>query len=201
MTAVPRVIPLSGERIGVVGAGATGRAIAAAFARAGARVAVFDPDPDGLAVVSYRVALDLDAIGADPAAAANLIPVDTVAAAATADLVFEAAPEEPGLKRRLCAQLGLLARAEAIVVSVSKSLGLAEVVADSPRPGRLLAIHWWEANAGEGLVEVIEGEETEPAAAERLIRLLEATGKTTIRLGPEVHRVTGDRLVPSRGKE
>jgi len=53
----------------------------------------------------------------------------------------------------------------------------------------------------EGLVEVIEGEETEPAAAERLIRLLEATGKTTIRLGPEVHRVTGDRLVPSRGKE
>lgn len=171
-------------RIGVIGAGATGRAIAATFARAGATVAIFDPEPDGLAVVPYRVALELDAIGADPAAATNVVPVTTVAAAAAADVVFEAAPEELEPKRRLCAQLALLAPAEAILATVTTTLTVTEVAAISVRPERLVGTHWWESTMGEGLVEVVEGDETDPAVAELLTEMLEAAGRPTFRTGP-----------------
>jgi 3-hydroxyacyl-CoA dehydrogenase len=71
------------------------------------------------------VALELDAIGADPAAARSVFPVDTVLATAQADLVFEAAPEDLATKRGLCATLGLLAPA-AIVATVTERLSAAE---------------------------------------------------------------------------
>lgn len=184
-------LPHSQLRVGVVGAGATGRGIAAAFARAGARVAVFDPDPDPLSVVSYRVALELDALGADPAAARSVFPVDTVLATAQADIVFEAAPEDLATKRGICATLGLLAP-KAIVATVTERLTVAEVATATPRPGNLLGTHWWDSVAGSGPVEVVSASATEPAVAERMEALLEEAGKSVVRLvGDQAHPPTG----------
>lgn len=167
-------------RVGVVGAGATGRGIAVAFARAGAGVAVFDPDPDPLSVVSYRVALELAALGADPALARSVFPVDTVSAAAQADLIFEAAPEDLATKRGLCATLALLAPAEAVVATVTEKLTVAEVATASPRRGRLLGTHWRDSIGGTGLVEVVATEASEPAAVRRLIDAIEGAGKPVV---------------------
>jgi 3-hydroxyacyl-CoA dehydrogenase len=184
-------LPHSQLRVGVIGAGRTGRGIAAAFARAGARVAVFDPDPDPLSVVSLRVALELDALGADPAAARTVFPVDTVLAAAQADLVFEAAPEDLRTKRGLCATLGLLAPT-AIVATVTERLTVEEIATATARPGRLLGTHWWDSVAGTGPVEVVSAPRTDPAVAERLEALLEGAGKSVVRLvGDRAHPPTG----------
>jgi 3-hydroxybutyryl-CoA dehydrogenase len=184
--------PHSQLRVGVIGAGRTGRGIAAAFARAGACVAVFDPDPDPLSVVSLRVALELEALGADPAAARAVFPVDMVrSAAAGADLVFEAAPEDLRTKRGLCATLGLLAPT-AIVATATERLPVAEIATATARPGRLLGTHWWDSVAGTGPVEVVAAPRTDPAVAERLEALLEEAGKSVVRLvGDRAHPPTG----------
>lgn len=152
-------------RVGVVGAGKVGREIAGAFARAGAAVAVYDPDPDRLSVVPYRIALELDAIGADPAAADSVVPVASLAAVATAELIFEAAPEELGLKRMLCTQLGLLAPPASFLATVTRNLPVAEIAVASPRPDRFLGLRWSPP-------EIVPAEMTDPAAADRLAELL-----------------------------
>jgi 3-hydroxyacyl-CoA dehydrogenase len=157
-------------RVGVIGAGAAGRRLAGAFARAGATVAVYDPEPDRLSVVPYRIALELDAIGADPAAADRVVPVATLAAAACAELVLEAAPEELALKRMLCAQLGLRAPAAAVVATVTSTLGVAEIAVASPRPDRFLGIDLSPPPAEAAVL--IPAEMTDPAAVDRVAGLL-----------------------------
>jgi 3-hydroxyacyl-CoA dehydrogenase len=166
-------------RVGVVGAGAVGREIAGAFARTGAAVAIYDPDPDRLSVVPYRIALELDAIAADPAAADNVVPVASLAAVATAELIFEAAPEEPALKRMLCATLGMRAPSAAILATATTTLSVAEIAAASPRPDRFLGLHW--PPPGAEPVELIAAEMTDPAVVDRLVELLTVAGQTVTR--------------------
>ncbi len=175
-------------RVGVVGAGAAGRAIAGAFARSGAAVATYDPDPDRLSVVPYRIALELEAIGADPAAADNVVPVASLAAVATAELIFEAAPEDRALKRMLCTQLGLLGPPAAILAAVTTTLPVAEIAVASTRPDRFLGLRWRPLPGTEHVaiepIEVVATEMTDPAVVDRVAELLTAVGRPVVRVGP-----------------
>ncbi len=96
-------------RIAIVGAGSMGSGLAALFARQGFAVALIDPVDGALAWADAAITRQLTAVGAEVAAVrARIAPSPELAAAASADLVIEAAPERLELKQCLFAELDAL---------------------------------------------------------------------------------------------
>src|SRR3954447_21633052 len=91
MAATPQVE----GRAAVIGGGLMGHGIAQVLALAGMDVVVHDPVPEALASVRDRIAANLAALGvADKATRRVALEPNLEAAVATADWVFEAAPED-----------------------------------------------------------------------------------------------------------
>jgi 3-hydroxybutyryl-CoA dehydrogenase len=171
---------VAGLRVGVLGAGLMGSGIAAVFAAAGADVAVHDPDPERLAALR----------GVDGVRAVSS-PAD---AAAGADLVIEAAPEDLALKRELFAALDAAAPAAAILATNSSAISTGEIASAATRPERVVGTHWWNPPGLVDLVEVIEAEATSAATVERTIAILRAVGKAPVHVRRDLPGFVGNRL-------
>jgi 3-hydroxybutyryl-CoA dehydrogenase len=181
--------------IAVVGAGLMGAGIAQVFAEQGARVALHDPLPGALARARARVVEDLVGLGRDPAAADRIRLCDDLAdAVAPADWVFEAAPEDLGLKQRLFAELEAHARPDAVLASNSSVMRITEIAALAGRPERTVGTHWWNPPALVPLVEVVQGEETAAETVTKTIDLLDRAGKTPVHVRRDVPGFIGNRL-------
>lgn len=173
----PRIV---GMRVGVLGAGLMGGGIAAAFAAAGAAVTVHDPDPERLAALAgiERVRR----VGSLREAAAN------------ADLVIEAAPEDLALKRVLFAQLDAAAPPAAILATNSSAISTGEIASATERPERVVGTHWWNPPGLVDLVEVIEAGTTSAGTVARTIAVLRAVGKTPVHVRRDLPGFVGNRL-------
>jgi 3-hydroxybutyryl-CoA dehydrogenase len=171
----------------VLGAGLMGGGIAAVFAAAGAEVAVHDPDPERVA------ALD----GVDGVRGVGSL----VEAAAGADLVIEAAPEDLALKRDLFAQLDAAAPPAAILATNSSAISTGEIAAATARPERVVGTHWWNPPGLVDLVEVIEAEATSAATVALMIEILRAVGKTPVHVRRDLPGFVGNRLQHSLRRE
>jgi 3-hydroxybutyryl-CoA dehydrogenase len=171
---------IAGLRVGILGAGLMGAGIAEVFAAAGAEVAVHDPDPE-------RVG-ELDGLE-------RVRGVDSLAAAAAgADLVIEAAPEDLALKRELFAHLDAAAPAAAILATNSSAISTGEIAVATTRPERVVGTHWWNPPGLVDLVEVIEAEATSKETVARTIAILRAVGKTPVHVRRDLPGFVGNRL-------
>jgi 3-hydroxybutyryl-CoA dehydrogenase len=182
--------------IAVVGAGLMGAGIAQVFARLGARVALHDPVEGALARARARMKSELEAVGADPAAAAwiRLCP-ELDDAVVGADWVFEAVPEDLALKQDVFARLDALTGAGTVLATNTSVMRVTEIAARAARhPERILGTHWWNPPALVPLVEVVQGERTAPAAITKTITLLEQAGKTPVHVRRDVPGFIGNRL-------
>jgi 3-hydroxybutyryl-CoA dehydrogenase len=197
--------------VAVVGAGLMGSGIAACFAAAGHEVAVHDPVKAALDGAPERVAESLRAMGVgagaeagdDPeagsaavAAALALVrfeprPQDAVA---SAGFVFEAAPEDLGLKQDIFARLDAIAAPGCVLASNSSALRPTEIAARAQHPGRCVGTHWWNPPHLVPLVEVIRGAGTTDATVERTFDLLAAVGKVPVRVDRDLPGFVGNRL-------
>ena len=97
-------------KVAVIGGGLMGHGIALTFARAGHAVTVTDPVPEALASVPQRIGQSLDLLGASEEeikeAQAQVSLADSIGhAVASADVVFEAAPEKLELKQQLFSEI------------------------------------------------------------------------------------------------
>lgn len=181
--------------VAVVGAGLMGSGIAACFAAAGHEVAIHDPVAEALAAAPERVADCLEAMGA-PAEAAVLVRVESRPqdAVVGAGFVFEAAPEDLGLKQEIFARLDAIAASDCILASNSSALRPTEIAARVERPGRTVGTHWWNPPHLVPLVEVVGGERTTEETAERAFELLAAVGKVPVRVKRDLPGFVGNRL-------
>jgi 3-hydroxybutyryl-CoA dehydrogenase len=103
-------------------------------------------------------------------------------AAAQADLVIEAVPENIGLKVGTFADLDRLAPQPCIFASNTSSLSLSEMAAATTRPERFLGMHFFNPVPRMKLIEVVYTNETSEqtlAAAEAVARQM---GKETVRV-------------------
>jgi 3-hydroxybutyryl-CoA dehydrogenase len=195
------VIPVA-ERIGIIGAGLMGHGIAQVFARAGARVRVYDPSVEALASLRGRIESNLVALG-EPTASAELVePVSSVmAAAAGAEMVVEAVPEDLDLKRGVFAELAETAEGDAILATNTSAMSIGEIAAGCRAGNRIVGTHWWNPPYLVPLVEVVEHPGVDPLVVQRAITMLEAAGKTAVHVRRDIPGFVGNRLQHAMWRE
>lgn len=187
----------------VAGAGTMGAGIAQVAARAGYQVLLFDVAAGAAPRAAERIAdalaraVEKGRCSAEERAQAlaRLAPApDLDAAAAAADLIVEAAPEDLALKRELFARLSRAARPEAILASNTSSLPITAIAAAASHPERVVGLHFFNPVPAMKLLEVVQGERTAPlvvAAAravgarlgKEVVVVRDAPGFATSRLG------------------
>ena len=186
---------MTSQRIGIIGAGRMGHGIAQAFAVAGHRVDIQEPDPDRRAGVLDRIRRNLEELGADVAAADRIRPCGALEeAVAAADIVIEAVPEDLDLKQRIVAAVEAAAPPRALLASNTSVIPIARIMAPLRDKSRAMGTHWWNPPHLIPLVEVIQAPDTGDDAVAAMMGLLTAIGKTPVHVRKDVPGFIGNRL-------
>ncbi len=182
-------------RAAVIGAGTMGNGIAHVFAQHGWDVALVDSAPAALEKATATIRSNLERQvkkGVIPAEAPGEIlgRVKTgtgLDAAADADLVVEAASENPAVKFALFEQLGRIAPAAAILATNTSSISITEIAARTGRADRVIGMHFMNPVPVMQLVEVIRGQATSDATTAKVMDIARSLGKVPV----EVHDYPG----------
>ena len=169
------------EVLGVVGAGTMGAGIAQLGAAAGIPTRLHDPVEAALdkGVASLRKGLEKLAEkgrlpGGDATAAAALVtPTPRFEDLADCELVIEAAPERPELKRELFAGLSALCGPGTVLATNTSSIPVTSLAGAAERPENVVGMHFFNPPPLMKLLEVIPAEQT----GERAVELARATGE------------------------
>ena len=176
------------QRVLVIGAGTMGTGIAQVAARAGYRVELFDLAPGAAQKSLGRIGDSLaravekgrcTALEREEALGRLLAAPDLEAAAAQADLIVEAAPEDLQLKKELFAKCSKAARPDAILATNTSSLPITAIAAAAKNPERVIGLHFFNPVPAMKLLEIVQGERTHPL----VVTAARAVGA---RLGKEV---------------
>ncbi len=180
MSDVPRVV-------GVLGGGRMGAGIAHAFVVAGSTVRVVERDDEQAAAALDRVASALAASvkrGTVGEALDELLArVETGTDDALFDeceLVIEAVPEDPALKRESLARIEHRVGAETPIASNTSSLSIDALAASLRHPTRFLGLHFFNPVPASELVEIVVGAATENSLVADAQRWVAALGKTPV---------------------
>ncbi len=177
------------DTVCVIGAGTMGHGIAQVAAMAGCKVRLHDVSEDAIAAGLAKVAKNLDKGVARgkvteevrAAALANLSgAADLAQAVADADLVVEAVPEKPDLKRRIFAAAAPHATATAIFGSNTSSLPLAGIIDSAPDASRFCGMHFFNPVHIQPLLEIVRAEQTSDAVIDTVVAFAQRIGKKPI---------------------
>jgi len=159
------------RHVHVVGAGVMGGDIAALCAMRGIRVTLQDTSPERIAPALKRAAKLFERRLRDKRrvrdALDRLTPDIAGEGSAHADVIIEAIFENLEAKRELFGKLEATAKPDAILASNTSSLKLADIASALKDPSRLVGIHFFNPVPQMMLVEVVSGERTDPALAQR----------------------------------
>ncbi|MGN6216633.1 MAG: 3-hydroxyacyl-CoA dehydrogenase NAD-binding domain-containing protein [Solirubrobacterales bacterium] len=180
---------MSVSRIGVVGAGTMGSGIAQVGALAGFETTLFDADPEALEESAVRLGEDFakgESRGrwseADSIAALERLEYpESFEGFAGCELVIEAVPERPELKRKVFTQLAELLGPEAVLATNTSSLRVGEIAAGVPQPERVVGMHFFNPPVLMKLVEVVAAEGSSERALAIATEVGERMGRTPIR--------------------
>jgi 3-hydroxybutyryl-CoA dehydrogenase len=175
--------------IGVLGAGTMGSGIAQLAARSGARTLLYDPIAealergaqkarDGLAKEASKGRLPR---GQAEAASGLLEAVEDMSALAPSELVIEAAPERPELKRELYERLSEIVSERCVLATNTSSLLVTAIASAASNPARVVGMHFFNPAPLMPLLEVVAGVESSTEALALAEATGEAMGKTVIR--------------------
>jgi len=197
-------------RMAVVGAGLMGHGIAQVFARAGCIVGLYDVDQGALeqAIRSIRSNLKTfveEGLIRDPEVESILSRIhptlDLQEAVRGVDFVVEAAPEDMEVKRDLFRRIGEAAPAHAVLASNTSMLPISRFGTDAAGKDRQVITHWFNPPHIVPVVEVVRGEETSEKTLRLTIDLLEAVGKTAVRVEKEIPGFLVNRIQTAMFRE
>jgi len=198
------------RQIGVIGAGIMGHGIAQVCAQAGKKVILVDSVPEALQNARTRIEQSVAILrehGLLPASQADAVG-DNLSfssrleeAVGSADLVFEAIPENPELKRQLFQRLDRLCRSEVIFASNTSALPIGLLSGFSCNPARVIGTHFFNPAQLIPLVEVITAQTTDPAALRLLMDFLAAAGKKPIHVRKDIPGFIGNRMQSALARE
>ena len=188
----------------VIGAGTMGNGIAHVFAQHGWDVALIDTVPSALerAVATVRSNLERQVKkGTLPSEAvgqvlARISPATKVDAAASANLVVEAASESPAIKFAVFEQLDRVCTPEAILATNTSSISVTEIAARTGRPTQVIGMHFMNPVPVMQLVEVIRGQATSDATTANVMETARALGKTPVEVNDYPGFVSNRVLMP-----
>lgn len=177
------------SHVTVVGGGVMGSGIAQVCAEAGARVVLVDVDDQALrrARTAIEAFLDkgIEKGKTTPERKTEVLErlafePDLTKAAASAELVVEAVPENVDLKRELFARVAGAVSARTVLATNTSSLSLAEIFAEVPDRTRCLGTHFFNPPPLMKLLEIVRMSETSPAVLERVRAFAVRLGKEPI---------------------
>jgi 3-hydroxybutyryl-CoA dehydrogenase len=170
--------------LGVVGAGTMGAGIAQLGCAAGYRTLLHDPLPEALEAGERRVRDGLERWAAkgraDAGAAERLARAPALADLAECDLVIEAAPERPELKRELFAELSRVCGDETVLATNTSSIPVTSLARAAARPENVVGMHFFNPPPLMELLEVIRADQTGDRAVALARSAGEAMGKRVI---------------------
>jgi 3-hydroxybutyryl-CoA dehydrogenase len=176
------------SRLGVVGAGTMGAGIAQLGSLAGIETLLHDPVPGALERGEQSVRAGL-AKGAERgrwseddarAGGERLRLCERLEDLAGCELVIEAAPERPELKRELFERLSEVCGEETVLASNTSSILVSSLAAAAARPENVVGMHFFNPPPLMRLLEVIAAAQTGERALSMARAVGEAMGKTVI---------------------
>jgi 3-hydroxybutyryl-CoA dehydrogenase len=173
--------------VAIVGAGQMGAGIAQAVAAGGYQVMLYDSAgdrvPQAQAVIAAGLARQVERGLTDRAAAdaalARVTAAPSLAAAAKADLVIEAAIEDEATKKAILAELTPHLGVDTLLASNTSSISITRLAAATDRPDRFIGLHFMKPAPVMKLVEIIRGIATSAATYDAAVGFAESLGKTT----------------------
>jgi 3-hydroxybutyryl-CoA dehydrogenase len=170
--------------LGVVGAGTMGAGIAQLGAAAGIRTLLHDPIPEALergsASARKGLARWAEKGRVDDDAAGLLEPVSNLDDLSPCELVIEAAPERPELKRDLFGALSMLCGDDVVLASNTSSIPITSLASAAARPENVVGMHFFNPPPLMPLLEVIRADQSADTAVELAIEVGRAMGKEVI---------------------
>ena len=181
-----------------------GNGIAHVFAQHGWDVALIDSAPTALdkatATIKGNLERQVKKGTLPPEAPAQILGrISTgskLDAAAPAEIVVEAASENPAVKFSLFEQLDRIAAPRAILASNTSSISITEIAARTRRPEQVIGMHFMNPVPVMQLVEVIRGHATSDATTATVMESARALGKTPVEVNDYPGFVSNRVLMP-----
>jgi 3-hydroxybutyryl-CoA dehydrogenase len=183
----------------VIGLGACGAAVAVLLADSGRRVVGIEADDSALAAARERVRRRAEAIAPDRAEAllgriGYAVGVD---AAAGADLVVEAVPEQLEVKLGVLARADAVCPADTVLVTTTTGLSVTEIASGSGRMTRTVGLHVFPAatTREKGALELVRTPVTDSAVLAATTALVAELGLAAVVVGDHPGFVGGALLM------
>jgi 3-hydroxybutyryl-CoA dehydrogenase len=175
------------ERIFILGAGTMGSGIAQVAATSGFSVTCMDVLPAALdqarAAVQKSTSklLEKGTITQEQKSWADRIDfVGNLETAGKADLMIEAATENPDLKFRIFAEMDGAARSGVILATNTSSISITKIAAATNRPDKVIGMHFMNPVPLMKLVELIRGLATSDETAKSIVDICKVMGKDPV---------------------
>jgi 3-hydroxybutyryl-CoA dehydrogenase len=175
------------KNIFIVGAGTMGNGIAQVAATSGFAVTCMDVLPAALekarAAVIKSAARLLEKGNITQAQKDSVERINFVAnleSASQADLLIEAATENPQVKTRIFTDLDQAARPDAILATNTSSISITKIAAATKRPSQVIGMHFMNPVPLMKLVEIIRGLATSDATTAAVLDVCRAMGKEPV---------------------
>ena len=175
------------KKILVVGAGTMGNGIAQTASISGYDVTMTDVSPEILERATAVIAKSVGKLASkgviDEAQKEAALQIGTALdfdAARGADLVVEAATENPELKLKLFADLDEIAPEKTILASNTSSISLTKIGAATKRPDKVIGMHFFNPVPLMKLLEVVRGLATSDETTQAVVEVGRKMGKEPI---------------------
>jgi 3-hydroxybutyryl-CoA dehydrogenase len=171
----------------VVGAGTMGNGIAQVAATSGYQVSMMDVVPEQLERAQASIAKSVDKLLSKAAitdeqkqAALSINTGTSLEGVEQADLVIEAATENPNVKIKLFQELDRLAKPGAILASNTSSISITKIATVTKRPQDMIGMHFMNPVPLMKLVEVIRGLATSSETTAKVVQVCCNMGKVPV---------------------
>lgn len=175
------------KKILVVGAGTMGNGIAQTASISGYDVTMTDVSPEILERATAVIAKSVEKLAtkgvideAQKEAALQIATALDLEAAREADLVVEAATENPELKLKLFTDLDGMAPEKTILASNTSSISLTKIGAATKRPDKVIGMHFFNPVPLMKLLEVVRGLATSDETTQAVFEVGRKMGKEPV---------------------
>ena len=177
------------RQIAIIGTGTMGRGIAYLAAVAGYDTVIHDVDVGALDAARASIESTLkkgvekgkvSRSTAEDAMKRIHLATDLEPAVREADLIIEAVPEDPDLKKNLFSQADLFCGEETILASNTSSISISKLAAAVERRDRFVGLHFFNPPHIMKLMEIVRGERTSEDTIAQARQVAERMGKQPI---------------------
>ena len=180
------------NRIAILGGGLMGSGIATVCAAGGKKVRLMDIDEERCKAAKKGFQKAIEWVDKKPAGFMRRgvtledaitdveITTDTAKALEGADLVIEAVPENIALKNKIFKEADSKCPPNVIFATNTSSLSVTEISRATSRSKRFGGLHFFSPVHRMQLLEIVKGDDTDPAVAQQLKEFATEIGKTPV---------------------